>query len=136
MPSDRSRVLPDEEITTFGGGGNGTVAVSSAVPGAGGLTVNQTGDGVVALTGANTYTGATTVNAGTLAASTAVTVDPSSYTLTSSAFGSFTDVTLSSAGGALSPSFTTVPEPGAVFGVAAGVLGLAALARRIRRRTA
>ncbi len=47
---------------TIGGGGNTTI--SSAISGAGGLT--QTDGGITTLSGTNTYTGVTTVNAGRL----------------------------------------------------------------------
>ncbi|NLF72045.1 MAG: hypothetical protein GX575_23680, partial [Candidatus Anammoximicrobium sp.] len=49
------------------GGPNGTIAVSGQIAGSGNVNVKDTYDnGTVILSGANTYTGATTVSAGTL----------------------------------------------------------------------
>ncbi len=49
---------------TFGGSGSGTVTISGALSGNGGLTM--AGSGILSLTGANTYRGNTTVASGTL----------------------------------------------------------------------
>jgi len=55
-------------LLTLSGSGAGGITVSGVIgSGAGGLTVNQSGAGVVTLSNANTYTGTTTVSAGTLA---------------------------------------------------------------------
>ncbi|MEO7098796.1 MAG: autotransporter-associated beta strand repeat-containing protein [Luteolibacter sp.] len=64
------------------GGGTGTIAVT------------QTGSGTVTLSGANTYTGATAVNAGTLKAGVA------SVANTSGAFGNNSAVTMANVAGA------------------------------------
>ncbi len=50
---------------TVAGAGNTTIS-SAITTGAGALNVNTTGAGAVTLSGANTFTGATTVNSGTL----------------------------------------------------------------------
>ncbi|MBM0105007.1 autotransporter-associated beta strand repeat-containing protein [Steroidobacter sp. S1-65] len=54
---------------TLGGTHNGTNTASGVISGAGGIA--SAGNGVWELTGANTYSGATTVNSGTLRAGTA-----------------------------------------------------------------
>jgi len=58
-------------LLTLDGSGTGgiTFGSTSVISGSGGLTVDRSGGGVVTLGGANTYTGTTTINAGTLAMS-------------------------------------------------------------------
>jgi autotransporter-associated beta strand protein len=46
--------------------GTGGIAISSAISGAGPLSLQGTGSGLLTISGANTYTGATTVTSGTL----------------------------------------------------------------------
>jgi hypothetical protein len=81
---------------------------------------------------ANVVSGSVTVNG----SGAFGTIDPATYTLQSASFPAFSNVTLTANFGALTLNFTPVPEPGTVFGAAGGVLGLGALARRLRRRTA
>ena len=51
-------------VTTIGGSGTGTLTLSGAISGVGGLT--KTGTGTHTLSNANTYTGSTIVNGGTI----------------------------------------------------------------------
>ena len=62
-------------------------------------------------------------------------IDRNSYTLRSDSFGNFADVALlvDGAGTALRLTFTPVPEPGTVLGVAAGLLALGRGVRRLRQ---
>ncbi|HET6576547.1 MAG TPA: autotransporter-associated beta strand repeat-containing protein [Fimbriiglobus sp.] len=57
-----------------GGGGGGQVALTGALSGAGGLT--KAGNFILVLSGANTYSGTTSVNAGTLAVTGQVGASP------------------------------------------------------------
>lgn len=54
----------NSNIAQFGGSGNGNFDVSGVLSGTGGVVKNGTNS--LVLTGANTYTGSTTINAGTL----------------------------------------------------------------------
>ena len=89
-------------LITAGSAGNaGTVRIENAIGGAGGLTLNN---GLLELLGANTYTGATTVNAGRLLVTgqlgnTAVTVNSGGLLGGSGSIGGAVTI----AGGTLSP---------------------------------
>jgi autotransporter-associated beta strand protein len=52
--------------TSVLGSGNGSLNISSVISGGGSLTINQTGRGIFSLTGANTFTGGVTLQAGIL----------------------------------------------------------------------
>lgn len=56
------------------------------------------------------------------------------FVLSSANFTAFNNVTLAVSGNDLVLTFTPVPEPGAVLGIAAAGLGLVALGRRVRTR--
>ncbi len=58
--------LSSTGIFTLSAVSTGGITVSSIISGAGGVTVNSAGTGLVILSGANTYTGDTTVSAGIL----------------------------------------------------------------------
>jgi len=64
-------LAPTTGTTTFGGNGNSSLTISSIISGSGGLTINRTGNGIVSLTGANTFTGNVTLNSGFLQMGTA-----------------------------------------------------------------
>ena len=64
FPVTVSNNLSLNATTVFGGTSSGTITLNGVVSGSGGLIKSCTGD--VALNGANTYTGGTTVNAGDL----------------------------------------------------------------------
>lgn len=72
----------------LGGAGNGAVTgpiVNNAVDPAGIVTVNKNGDGTWTLSGDNTYTGATSVNAGTLSITQPALADSAPVNISSSA---------------------------------------------------
>ena len=71
LQSDYSHVYLDDSTngTTFKAASNRTITLASAMEGTGKLV--KAGEGIVKLTGANTYSGGTTVNAGTLLAQNA-----------------------------------------------------------------
>lgn len=71
LQSDYSHVYLDDSTngTTFKAASNRTITLASAMEGTGKLV--KAGEGVVKLTGANTYSGGTIVNAGTLRAQNA-----------------------------------------------------------------
>jgi uncharacterized repeat protein (TIGR01451 family) len=76
---------------------NGNIAVTGPISGGGGVT--KAGNNLLSLTGTNTYTGVTTVSAGTLVAGSLANVNTSSAIGKGSAAGSSADLVLN--GGAL-----------------------------------
>ena len=86
---------------TLTAGGDGTsTTYSGAIGGTGGLT--KAGAGVMTLSGANTYTGATTINAGTLRASGGNAIADASQVTLANAAGASLDLTNDEAIGNLS----------------------------------
>jgi autotransporter-associated beta strand protein len=67
--------------TNVTGSGNGPLTISSIVSGAGGFDINQSANGVLNLTGANTYTGGTTLTNGTLQLGSATALGTGSLTI-------------------------------------------------------
>ena len=122
---------------TLTGDGNG--ALASTVRGTG-VSVVKSGAGTWTLSGANTYTGATTVNAGTLvfAASETLTsleiADGATVILGAAppapAALAFADLAFDEGLIATNGSAAAVPEPGAASLLLAGALGLLARQRR------
>jgi autotransporter-associated beta strand protein len=124
--------------------GNGTLTVGDststtfdgAISGVGGSLIKQ-GTGMLVLSGSDTYTGGTTINAGTLVAASASAI-PNGTSLTVGAGGTFIfDPSQAGApvvGSTSSAGVAAVPEPGTLALLAATLLS-AAIYRRFRRRS-
>jgi len=123
------------------GGGLLTVGDSSStvfdgsISGVGGSLIKQ-GTGMLVLSGSNTYTGSTTIDAGTLVATSNAAL-PAGTSLTVAAGGTFVfdpSVTGAPVAGSAASGAAAVPEPGTLVLLAATVLG-AGVYRRFRRRS-
>jgi fibronectin-binding autotransporter adhesin len=143
-------ILRVEASRTGGDGVNGTANASmisltsggilNLNPGTGKFTIDLVNGATPLLSGESyTITLATVATPGNIqlnGATAPSTIDPSNYVLQSFAFSSFSNVSLTVSGTNLVLTFTPVPEPATVLGLAAGVLGLGGLVRRRFRRSA
>jgi len=104
-------------------GGTGNTLIAGVVSGTGGMTVNPTGGGVVTLSFANTYSGATSIASGTLnlvaasIANSATTINGGTLT------GTGTTGTVTLTAGTLAPGSATTPAIGTLN---TGALSIAA----------
>ena len=112
-------ILGSDTDVTVGNAGD-TMKLSGNISGPA-AALNKYGAGTLILSGSNTYSGGTTVDAGTLIVNT-ITALPDGTSLTVGAGGTFTfDPSLGNAPVAVSAAATAVPEPGTLILLAAGL---------------
>jgi autotransporter-associated beta strand protein len=123
-------------LLTVGGDGTSQTFSGTLQDGAGTLSLDKTGAGTLVLSGTNTYSGGTTVNAGTLVLDSPVAIATGS----SLTVGQGASSVFATAGGAVAASqgarVEAVPEPGTLALLGASAVGLVWYARRKRKPAA